>query len=176
MRVNAINDRGSVETQGDVRSRINKPGDIVAIQRGRLRSLVMICPCGCGDNIILNMDTRVGPAWRLYQNSKGLTVFPSVWRESGCQSHFIIWNNKIYWCDYDSLWDDYIDDTNLDAKVLGTLSVGGLIHYKDLAEILNEIPWSVLHSCRRLEKKGVVREGKGNSKGYFQRVGIDLKG
>lgn len=174
-RVNAVMHRGVGVTHDGASSLLESAGDLAVVNRGRLRSVVMLCPCGCGDELVVNVDSRVGPAWRIYENAKGITVFPSVWRESGCESHFIIWNNKVYWCDYDSLWDDYLTDPALDSRVLDVMRVRDLLSYKDISESLNEIPWSVLLSCRRLVKKGLAREGTGKSQGFFCKMGLDLK-
>jgi hypothetical protein len=47
----------------------------------------------------VNLDPRAGPAWKLYDREDSLTLFPSVWRESGCEAHFILWRNRLIRCD-----------------------------------------------------------------------------
>lgn len=67
------------------------PGDAVLITRGQPRWLLLRCPCGCGEEMPVNLDARAGKAWRLYRRPhSGLTLFPSVWRDTGCESHFVI--------------------------------------------------------------------------------------
>lgn len=57
------------------------------------------CPCGCGDVITLSMQTMHRPHWRLSQTSSGHpTLYPSVWRDKGCMSHFWLKDGRIYWC------------------------------------------------------------------------------
>lgn len=61
---------------------------------------VMLCPCGCSEIIRLCLQEGVSPSWRLKFNSSGLvSLSPSIWRTSGCQSHFFLKNGKIEWCD-----------------------------------------------------------------------------
>jgi uncharacterized protein DUF6527 len=169
-RVNTVQYQGAAESHDDAKALLKKAGDISLVQRGRPRSIVMFCPCGCRDELVINLDSRIGPAWHLYRNKKGTTLYPSFWRESGCGSHFIIWGNRIYWCDYDSLWDESYADPELSERVLELLKGQGFLHYKDIAELLGDIPWSVLLSCRRLVKQGSLREGTNKSKGYFQLI------
>lgn len=69
---------------------LRAPGDAALVLRGRPRLLVLECACGCGERFPINLDDRAGPAWRMYsQTDRGLSVFPSIWRDTGCQSHYI---------------------------------------------------------------------------------------
>ena len=92
--------KGRVEFRHEADDLAPAAGDSVIVVRGRPRSLVMACPDGCGEHLTINLDERAGPAWRWYENGRGLTLFPSVWRDSGCKSHFIVWHNTILWCDW----------------------------------------------------------------------------
>jgi hypothetical protein len=61
---------------------------------------VFVCPCGCRHVIRLNLlegDNR--PTWRVSQDPRNfVTVHPSVWRNAGCASHFIIRDGLVHWC------------------------------------------------------------------------------
>jgi hypothetical protein len=58
----------------------------------------MLCPCGCGETIQLNLLKDVRPCWSVKKNSKGaVTIVPSVWRQKGCKSHFFVRAGKIVW-------------------------------------------------------------------------------
>lgn len=58
----------------------------------------MLCPCGCGDVIELNLLEQASPYWSIRQNSDGtITLIPSVWRTKGCRSHFLIRDSCIDW-------------------------------------------------------------------------------
>lgn len=114
--------------------------------------MMMRCPCGCGDNLILNLDRRAGPAWRMYSRKGGLTLYPSYWRDSKCGSHFIIWGDRVVWCD----WRDYSPfwerPSEIEGRVLGVLSKE-FVSYESLSEQLDETPWDVLQACRALVRK-----------------------
>jgi hypothetical protein len=163
-RANSISFKGIEENYGTAKAIVKSAGDLVLVQRGVIRAAVIRCPSGCGDDIVINLDSRTGPAWRLYKNRKGITLYPSVWRDTGCGSHFIVWHNKIFWCDYEYLEDE--EEIGLDDRVAQTLT-RTLTHYCDLAEDLGETPWSVMLSCRRLKKRGLAMEGAGKMKGAF---------
>jgi len=167
--------KGTVPTRGEASAHLQAPGDAVLIERERPRLLLLSCPCGCGELFPINLDERAGPAWRLYRNSKtGLTLYPSVWRESGCCSHYIIWRNKIFlFSQDDHEWDDFSpeDGTMPSAEaVLGQLPSAGFVSFWQLADRLNAVPWDVLRICRRLVRRDLAREGKGADRGYFRHV------
>jgi Family of unknown function (DUF6527) len=62
----------------------------------------MLCPCGCGDVIELNLLKQARPCWSVQQNRDGtVTLIPSVWRTKGCRSHFFIRQSRIEWCHFD---------------------------------------------------------------------------
>lgn len=57
----------------------------------------LLCPCGCGDFIHLNLLKGVSPQWK-YKISRGLiSISPSIWRTLGCKSHFSIRRGEIIW-------------------------------------------------------------------------------
>jgi len=60
----------------------------------------MHCPCGCGDTIELLVIKEAKPRWDIAVNAKGQpSLSPSVWRKTGCQSHFWLRRGRIEWCD-----------------------------------------------------------------------------
>jgi hypothetical protein len=163
--------RGTVESVDLAAPMLNDAGDTVLVHRGRPRMLVMRCPCGCGDNLIINLDSRTGYAWRFYRDRRGLTLYPSYWRKDGCQSHFIVWNGHIYWCD---VWDSDESDSwtvtsSIEEAVLAILPSDCFIKYDELADQLNLIPWEVLQACRQLVKQGKAVGGKEQRSGEFRR-------
>lgn len=166
---------GKVSMRVEASGLLESPGDAVLIERGRPRVLLLSCPCGCGEDLPINLDARAGPAWRLYGNGRtGLSLFPSVWRESGCESHFIIWRDKIL------LFGEDDEDLGTSAQADGTLPLNdavreqlpdeGLVSFFEVAEVLDAVPWDVLTVCRRLVKMGLAREGKGKQRGSFGRA------
>lgn len=64
-----------------------------------LRAAALICPCGCGDIIELNLLAVVRPRWEVIEHPKGLvSLTPSVKRLKGCRSHFWIRRGQVHWC------------------------------------------------------------------------------
>ena len=63
----------------------------------------LLCPCGCGDVIELNLLGKVRPHWRVREHwDHSASVTPSVWRRRGCRSHFFVRKGKIEWCGPDT--------------------------------------------------------------------------
>lgn len=57
------------------------------------------CPCGCGDVITLTLLSIHQPHWCLTPTSADRpTLYPSVWRDRGCMSHFWLRDGRVYWC------------------------------------------------------------------------------
>ena len=62
-------------------------------------SVGMRCPCGCGDVIELPLQLGVRPRWSLEADPFGQpTLSPSVWRRTGCRSHFWVRGGRVCWC------------------------------------------------------------------------------
>tara|TARA_R110002020_G_scaffold69730_9_gene181452 strand:- start:25466 stop:25798 length:333 start_codon:yes stop_codon:yes gene_type:complete len=63
-------------------------------------SVGMRCPCGCGDTIELMVLEEARPRWDITVDSaRRPTLHPSVWRKTGCRSHFWLRRGRIHWCD-----------------------------------------------------------------------------
>lgn len=63
-------------------------------------SVGMRCPCGCGDKIELMILREARPRWDIRANKAGQpSLHPSVWRKSGCRSHFWVREGRILWCE-----------------------------------------------------------------------------
>jgi hypothetical protein len=167
--------RATVLSRGAASSYLKKPGDGVIVDReGRPRWLILICPCGCGEEFPINLDSRAGPAWKLYINHRtGLSLYPSVWRQSGCKSHYIIWRSKIFL--FNRYEEDFYDTTQTEeslqfiSKIREQLPMKGFVSFYDIAEVLGEIPWDVLMACRRLVLQGFAKEGSDKRRGSFSR-------
>jgi hypothetical protein len=164
-----------VQNRAEAAGILRAAGDAVLIERGRPRWLLLACPCGCGEEIPINLDPRSGKAWRLYRDKRhGVSLYPSVWRDTHCGSHFIIWRDRIL------LFRDDYDDTEqptqheeiraLSAKVLERIPAFEFVSYVTIADALNEIPWDVLQACRALVRAGRTREGSGEQRGTFSRI------
>lgn len=87
------------------------PGDALPAEMPR-RDLVLVrddgedwsvgmrCPCGCSEVIELALMSDVRPHWRLEVDRSGRpSLSPSVWRRTGCRSHFWVRYGRVAWCD-----------------------------------------------------------------------------
>lgn len=164
-----------VSSRAEADGLIKVPGDAVLIDRGRPRWLLINCPCGCGETYPVNLDPAAGKAWRIYKHEKhGITIFPSIWRDTACQAHYIIWRNRFDLFSFDSdefgEAEDYMSEMAvLSPRVLEQLSTSNYRSFVDVADQIDVIPWDVLRACRTLCNAGLAREGVGPEKGAFQK-------
>jgi Family of unknown function (DUF6527) len=71
----------------------------LAGENGYLWAAALLCPCGCGDLIELNLLKKARPCWSVQEHPDGFpTLMPSVWRREGCRSHFYLRRGHIVWC------------------------------------------------------------------------------
>lgn len=86
-------------SQSKANDALAKADVLVLVVRGVPRTLKMRCPCGCSDLLTIPIDPALETYWNLAKSSDGtVSLSPSVWRESGCRSHFILWNNAVFMC------------------------------------------------------------------------------
>ena len=82
----------------DVPDRVD-PGTVVLVgDHGKAWLAVMKCPCACGETIQLPLTSTSGARWAISGRSTEPTLKPSVWRTSGCRSHFILSRGSVIWC------------------------------------------------------------------------------
>ena len=55
------------------------------------------CPCGCNENIRLNLMNDAEPSWEVIKNKSDFSISPSIWRIKNCKSHFWLRNREIHW-------------------------------------------------------------------------------
>lgn len=71
----------------------------VVTEDGEPWSVAMLCPCGCGETLHMNLLPDERPVWRLTVHDDGSsTLHPSVNRIKGCRSHFWLRKGRVYWC------------------------------------------------------------------------------
>lgn len=58
----------------------------------------ILCPCGCKEQIQLNLVKKYRPAWSVKLDKKLISLSPSIHRTEGCCSHFFLRKSKIEWC------------------------------------------------------------------------------
>ena len=167
-RANKIRFTGTFSGRDEAGASLKLPGDTALIHRGVARMLLMHCPCGCEDTLVINLDSRAGPAWRIYRRGEAISLYPSYWRDTKCESHFILWRNIINWCDWDddNIWSS---SSSIEERVLQALPEH-FISYEDIAEKLEEVPWDVLQACHALVRQGNAVANVKRRKGEFKRV------
>ena len=73
---------------------------IVAREGGEDWAVGLMCPCGCGDVLELMLVREVRPHWTLsIDRRRRPSLHPSVWRDTGCRSHFWVKDGHVRWCE-----------------------------------------------------------------------------
>lgn len=77
-----------------------EPGVVYVIGEDPFQwAAVLKCPCGCGDDIWLNLLEGHSQCWKVTTDRRQrLSLIPSVNRIVGCRSHFFLRHNQIKWC------------------------------------------------------------------------------
>jgi len=170
MKATRVRDRGTVSHRHLAGALMERSGDVALVERGVLRSCVMRCPDGCGDILTINLDPRTDKAWRFYRKRRQVSVFPSIWRDTGCGSHFIIWSHTIVWCANDWREEEVVveDEENLRIRAY-SICTDEWQHFSQIAEKLDEVPWDVNRACSYLSRHtGRLVEGEGKLRCYFK--------
>ncbi|WP_407696488.1 DUF6527 family protein [Sphingomonas abietis] len=71
----------------------------VTVRSGKAGFGFMVCPCGCGETLHLRFFGDRHPRWSIGALKGNATVHPSVWRTTGCRSHFVLTDGQINWCE-----------------------------------------------------------------------------
>ncbi len=59
----------------------------------------LLCPCGCGQQLALNLMKSQWPYWRVeVRGESDFSVYPSV-RSATCGAHFWLDRNTVTWCE-----------------------------------------------------------------------------
>jgi hypothetical protein len=152
--------RGSFSARDAATASLRHAGDLAQVERAGIpRSLVIACPDGCGEIITVNLDSRAGPAWRL-RPPPVVSVYPSVWRDSGCRSHFIVSRGKIWW----SLPEGLDAEELLQVEILSVLRKNNnhSVRESELVDTLTAEPWDIRAACRSLVRRRLISELVGN--------------
>lgn len=162
---------GDAEYRDQAEATLNAPGDASMVFRARPRSIVMACPDGCGETLVINLDSRTDKAWRFDMRGEGLTLFPSVWREGGCGSHFIVWRGHILWCDrFERGNSEPIYNPGIEEAVLNAMDEVQPRSAVELADAIDELVWDVNRVAGRLVGRGLAQSRKINGGWVFVRA------
>lgn len=73
---------------------------VVARDDGEDWAAGLMCPCGCGAVLELMLIAEARPNWKLSVDHRGRpSLYPSIWRDTGCRSHFWLHRGRVRWCD-----------------------------------------------------------------------------
>jgi len=78
-----------------------RSGEVVAIfnDSGKPKWAYFMCPCGCGQQLALNLMPTQLPHWRVsILSDTDFSVLPSV-DSTTCGAHFWLRNGRITWCE-----------------------------------------------------------------------------
>jgi hypothetical protein len=150
----------TVESRSELSGHPLKAGEAILVVRGIPRWLVLGCPDGCGETLPINLDSRSGQAWRFVEKRGRITLRPSVWRDTGCHSHFVIWGSKI-WLFGTTIEINSSDEQSLcelEPAVLALLRAhpGNYRTVDSLAEELEVSPWHIWSVCRALQRRRLL--------------------
>jgi hypothetical protein len=76
-----------------------KSGIVYLVGEGEyLWFAAMLCPCGCGVTLHMNLMPHSRPRWEVIKHKDGsVTLAPSISRLTGCHSHFFLRRGRILW-------------------------------------------------------------------------------
>lgn len=86
-----------VEEADLLSDRLPRRGAALAGPLGTPKWLALDCPCGSGHRLLVNLDSRRPPTWRLV-SARPLTVRPSLdITQAGTRCHFTITSGTVRW-------------------------------------------------------------------------------
>jgi hypothetical protein len=87
-----------VDTPGDVPERLPRKAMVLVRQPSRPMWLAFDCPCERGHRLLVNLDSRRKPCWKLYDKSRRVSLSPSVdYRGPAYRCHFLIRDGRVRW-------------------------------------------------------------------------------
>lgn len=91
--------RKVIEVQGDLPRDQLPSRDLVLLREGgEAWSILMRCPCGCGQPVELPLIREACPRWTLMVDKDGHpTLAPSICRQEGCRAHYFVQVGKVVW-------------------------------------------------------------------------------
>ena len=87
----------TVESMNDVPNKFTN--EIYLVARGdTYRWALLMCPCGCGERLDVNLMRTSNPHWRLTLKKGKVSLSPSIWVTGDkCGSHFWLIENRLHW-------------------------------------------------------------------------------
>jgi hypothetical protein len=89
----------TLTVEEDLPERLRRRTLYVIQEDGFLEHVAMLCPCGCGRTLHMNLIPDERPCWHLTRHPGGTaTLHPSIWRKKDCGSHFWFRRGRVQWC------------------------------------------------------------------------------
>jgi len=87
------------ESRSDAIAAASNPGVAALVGGGKgYKWLIMQCPCGCNEELALNLMHSHKPFWRVEMRAGSqFSVHPSV-DSTTCGAHFWIRDGEVIWC------------------------------------------------------------------------------
>jgi len=89
--------RYSIEYCLDDPEKLKKRTIYIIGENGYRWYAVMLCPCGCGEKLCINLIQCSSACWDFKDDHGIPSLYPSISRMDGCKSHFFITNGRINW-------------------------------------------------------------------------------
>lgn len=82
----------------DLPDRLDSTVLYIVEEGGHRYAAAMICPCGCGATLEMNLVPDMRPLWTATVHEDGTgSLHPSVWRQVGCRAHFWLKRGHVTW-------------------------------------------------------------------------------
>lgn len=83
---------------GDLPPNLKRRTLYIVEEDGYREQAALLCPCGQGHILHLNLLPDERPCWRVSEHDDGTaSLHPSVWRKKDCKSHFWLRRGRIFW-------------------------------------------------------------------------------
>lgn len=87
------------EVEGNLPNQLGRQILYIVQEDGYPEYASMVCPCGCGRILYMNLISDERPCWNLTLHSdSSASLYPSVWRKKDCCSHFWFRQGRVQWC------------------------------------------------------------------------------
>ncbi len=88
----------TVKVSGTLTKKLSKKTVYIVEDDGYQEQVAMLCPCGCGRILHMNLLPDERPCWKVTEHKDGtVSLHPSIWRKTDCRSHFWFKNGRVQW-------------------------------------------------------------------------------
>ncbi|WP_166211895.1 DUF6527 family protein [Cognatiluteimonas telluris] len=89
----------SFERREDAEAAAYEKGVVALVNPGALKWAYLKCPCGCKEQLQLNLMASRSPRWTVKLSTGGLiSIAPSI-DAKHCGAHFFLRDSRIIWCE-----------------------------------------------------------------------------